>query len=167
MWQKVILLSVAVIVAACASTSTTKHAGPPVTMQVGSNQADTQETRMAAAKRYYSTLDMKKMMDEILRAGVARLPEDRRDEVFALAKAHLDTEELATIAIAALVKNFNTDELNAMANFYGSPEGKSILAKYPAYIAEVMPEMLAEVQREIREMQIEMQNSRDTRKTGT
>ena len=123
---------------------------------------------MAAAKRYYSTLDMKKMMDEILRAGVAaRLPEDRRDGALTIAKAHLDTEKLATIAIAALVKNFNTDELNAMANFYGSPEGKSILAKYPAYIAEVMPEMLAEVQREIGEMQIEMQNSRDTRKTGT
>jgi hypothetical protein len=84
-----------------------------------------------------------------------------------VAKAHLDTDELATIAIAAMVKNFNTDELNAMANFYGSPEGKSILAKYPAYIAEVMPAMFAEIQREIGEMQIEMQNSRHTRKSGT
>src|ERR1700733_2508010 len=102
-WQKVIFLAVAVIVAACASTSTTKHAGPPVTVQVGSNQADTQETRMAAAKRYYLTLDTKKMVDETLRASVARLPEDKRDKVFALAKAHLDTEEMAAIAIAALV----------------------------------------------------------------
>jgi hypothetical protein len=167
MWQKVILLSVAVILAACASTSTTKHVGPPVTVQVGSNQADTQETRMAAAKRCYLAMDTNKLMDETLRATVARLPEDKRDEVFALAKAHLRTDELAAIATAAMIRNFNTDELNAMANFYGSPEGKSIIAKYPAYIAEVMPAILAEVQREIGEMQIEMQNRRDTRKTGT
>ena len=167
MWQKVIFLLVTVIVAACAATSTPKHAGPPVTVQVGSNQADTQETRMAAAKRCYVAMDTKKLMDETLRASAAHLPEDRRDEVLALARAHLRTDELAAIATAALVKNFNTDELNAMANFYGSPEGKSILAKYPAYIAEVMPAMLAEVQRDIGEIQIEMQNHRDTSKTGT
>jgi hypothetical protein len=122
---------------------------------------------MAAAKRCYVAMDKDKLMDETLRATVARLPEDKRDEVFALAKAHLRTDELSAIATAAMVKNFNTDELNAMANFYGSPEGKSILAKYPAYIAEVMPAMLAEIQREVREMQVEIQNRRDTRKTGT
>jgi uncharacterized protein len=167
MWQKVIILSAAVIVAGCASTSAEKHAGPPVIVQGGSNRADTQETRMAAAKKYYLTIDTNKLMDEVLRASVARLPEDKRDEVFALAKAHLDIEQFREISIPALVKNFNTDELNAMANFYGSPEGKSILAKYPTYLAEVMPAILAEVKREIGEMQIEMQNRRDTRKTGT
>ena len=106
-------------------------------------------------------------MDETLRAYVARLPADKRDEVFALAKAHLDTEALAAISLAGMVKNFNTDELNAMAEFYGSPEGKSILAKYPTYIAEVMPQILAEVKREIDEIQTEVQNRHDTRKTGT
>jgi Uncharacterized protein conserved in bacteria (DUF2059) len=166
MWRNAIFLSVAVIVSACASTSTTKHAGP-LTREAGSNQADTPERRMAAAKRYYLTIDRNKLMDETLRAYVARLPEDKRDEVFALAKAHLDTEALAAISLAGMVKNFNTDELNAMADFYGSPEGKAILAKYPTYIAEVMPQILAEVKREIDEIQTEVQNRHDTRKTGT
>jgi len=106
-------------------------------------------------------------MDASLRAGVATLPEDKRDAALALAKAHIHFEDLTAVTTAALVKNFTTDELNAMANFYGSEEGQSILAKFPTYMAEVMPAILAEVRRAVAEMKTEMQISRDERKTGT
>jgi hypothetical protein len=122
---------------------------------------------MAAAKRYYSTVDRRKLIDETLRATAASLPEDKREEVLALARTHFRFDDMMTIALAALVKDFNTAELNAMADFYGSAEGKSILAKYPAYIAEVMPAMLAEVKRDIAEMQTEVQNKRGEKMSGT
>jgi hypothetical protein len=148
MWHTTIFLSATLMLAACASTPVaTKQAPQPLTARIGSNQDDTPETRMAAAKRYYVTVDIKKLMDRSLRASVANLPEDKRDEVLALAKAHLHVDDLAAITLAALVKNFTTDELNAMANFYGSAEGQSILDKYPTYLAEVMPAILAEVRR--------------------
>jgi hypothetical protein len=142
------------------------HASP-LKARMGSDQADTPETRMAAAKRYYSTVDSKKLLDQSFRAGVASLPEDKRAEALALAKAHFHVEDLTAVAIEALVKNFSTDELNAMADFYGSAEGQSILAKYPTYLAEVMPAMLAEVKRAIAEIQTELQSNREARKTGT
>jgi hypothetical protein len=122
---------------------------------------------MAAAKRYWQTVDVDKLMDASLRAGVAMLPEDKQDKALALAKAHIHFEDLAAVTMAALVKNFTTDELNAMADFYGSDEGRSILAKFPKYMAEVMPAILAEVKRSLDEMRTEMQMSRDAGKTGT
>lgn len=168
MVRKAVFLLTALMLAACTSAPTlTQCVGQPLTLQTKSNQEDTPETRMAAAKRYYSTVDRRKLMEETVRATVAGLPEDKRQEVLALATTHIHFDDLMTIALAALVKDFNTVELNAMANFYGSVEGKSILAKYPAYIAEVMPAMLAEVKRDVAEMQMEIQNSRGGAKTGT
>ena len=47
-----------------------------------------------------------------------------------------------------------------MAAFYGSAEGQAVLAKYPAYLAEVMPAIVAEVRRTINEVQSEQQSKR-------
>jgi len=46
-----------------------------------------------------------------------------------------------------MIKNFTADELKALADFYGSPVGKSAMAKFGNYMADVMPGMMAEVQK--------------------
>jgi len=38
-----------------------------------------------------------------------------------------------------MIKVYTTDELNALADFYGSKLGRSATAKTAAYIAEIMP----------------------------
>jgi hypothetical protein len=45
----------------------------------------------------------------------------------------------------AMIKHFTTDELKALADFYGSPVGKSVMQKFGAYMAELMPTMQAEI----------------------
>ena len=45
----------------------------------------------------------------------------------------------------AMVKNFTTEELKALADFYGSPVGKSAMQKFGAYMADIMPVMQAEI----------------------
>jgi hypothetical protein len=62
------------------------------------------------------------------------------------------TSELNVAAVTngmmqGLVKYFTTDELKALADFYGSPVGKSAMKKFPSYMAELMPTIEREVRR--------------------
>ena len=106
---------------------------------------DSPDTRLAAAEKYLAVADFPKLMDESIRAALQSAPEDKKEELFALAKRHIDYERVTKLALAAMVKNFTTQELNALAAFYGSPEGKSALAKFPAYLGDVMPVLQVEL----------------------
>jgi hypothetical protein len=44
-----------------------------------------------------------------------------------------------------MVKHFSAEELKALADFYGSPVGKSAMSKFGAYMADVMPAIQAEM----------------------
>jgi hypothetical protein len=127
---------------------------------------DTPDTRMAAAEKYLEAVDYTKLMDGALRAGLQGAPEGQREELFALAKKHFDYERLGKLMLAGMVKNFTTKELNAMAVFYGSPEGQSALAKLPAYWSDVMPVLQAEIQKTIADIRAEFEAKRHS-PTGT
>jgi hypothetical protein len=58
----------------------------------------------------------------------------------------VDIQVLEREAKQGLVRHFTAKEINAVANFYGSPEGRSIMKKFGVYIAELQPI----IQREIR-----------------
>ena len=47
--------------------------------------------------------------------------------------------------IDAMVKHFTTEELKALADFYGSPVGESAMQKFGAYMADLMPILQAEI----------------------
>jgi hypothetical protein len=125
-----------------------------------SDPNDTPETRLAAAERYFATIDLPKLMEQVLAKDVADVPGDDREQARALVREHFRYGELMKVALQALAKNFTTKELNAMADFYGSAEGRSVIAKYPAYLADVMPSLVAEVERALVEIQPELQNKR-------
>jgi hypothetical protein len=57
----------------------------------------------------------------------------------------LDIAALTKAMMDAMVKNFTTDELKALADFYGSPVGKSAMQKFGTYMADIMPVMQAEI----------------------
>jgi len=54
-----------------------------------------------------------------------------------------------------MVKHFTTRELSAMADFYGSPEGKSALEKFGPYMGDIMPMLQAEMQHAVEAAQAE------------
>ena len=56
-----------------------------------------------------------------------------------------DLAALTKASMDAMVKNFTTDELKALADFYGSPIGKSAMQKVGAYMADIMPAVQAEI----------------------
>jgi hypothetical protein len=45
----------------------------------------------------------------------------------------------------SMIKHFTANELKALADFYGSPVGKSAMLKFGAYMADAMPAIQAEV----------------------
>ena len=107
--------------------------------------ADTPANRLAAAQKYLRAVPPMEMVQESLDQLAAKLPEDRREEFRkALAKV-LESERIEKITLDAIVKHFTVREINALAAFYGSPEGRSIGKKFSAYMADVMPSIQEEV----------------------
>ena len=52
----------------------------------------------------------------------------------------------------SMIRTFTADELNALADFYGSKNGSSVMLKFGTYMSEVMPAIQQEVQRGLQEI---------------
>jgi len=59
--------------------------------------------------------------------------------------SELDIAALTKATTDAMIKHFTTEELKALADFYGSAVGKSAMQKFGAYMADIMPTMQAEI----------------------
>lgn len=113
---------------------------------------DDLEARYVAAQRYLDAVPLDRLMDDVFTNVAKQLPENKRADFIADAKAALNTESLEKIAFAAMVKHFTTEELNALADFYGSKVGASIVSKFGLYMADIMPPLQAEVRRALQEL---------------
>jgi uncharacterized protein len=102
------------------------------------SEPDTPATRLVAAEKYFATIDLKSLLDKVT---------SNDPKAAAIVRTHFHYEDYKKVALSALIKNFTTKELDAMTAFYGSPEGRSVIAKYPNYLADVMPAITAQVQR--------------------
>ena len=107
---------------------------------------DTPQNRAQQADRYLEAVPPQSMMNDMSSKMAETLPEEQRDEFKTLLQKHLDMARIAEAIKAAMVKTFNADELKALADFYGSEVGKSAMGKMGAYMAEVMPATMKEVQ---------------------
>ena len=106
---------------------------------------DTPETRRREAERYLQASPPKAMFEDVADKMAANVPADQREQFKKLMTTQVDIAALTKAMIDAMVKNFTTEELKALADFYGSPVGKSAMQKFGAYMADVMPVMQAEI----------------------
>jgi hypothetical protein len=81
------------------------------------------------------------------------MPADQREQFKKLMTTQVDIAALSKAMIDAMVKNFTTDELKALADFYGSPVGKSAMKKFGAYMADIMPVVQAEIMKAATKME--------------
>src|SRR2546430_15816017 len=100
---------------------------------------DTPETRRREAERYLKVIPPKALFEDMADKIAANLPPDRREQFKHLLTADLDIAALTKAMTDAMVKHFTTDELKALADFYGSPVGKSAMQKFGAYMGGLMP----------------------------
>jgi hypothetical protein len=106
---------------------------------------DTPETRRREAERYLQATPPKAMFEDMADKMAANLPAADREKFKQMLTSQLDIPALTKAMTDAMVKHFTTEELKALADFYGSPVGKSAMQKFGAYMAEVMPTMEAEI----------------------
>lgn len=83
------------------------------------------------------------------------MPENKRDAFIRLMTKNLDIEALTKAIKQSLIKHFTTDELNALATFYSSKEGKSAMKKMGIYMADLMPVIQSEIQKAMQKSQKE------------
>src|SRR5438067_785730 len=106
---------------------------------------DTPETRRREAERYLQVSSPKALFEDMADKMGANLPADQREQFKRVMTTQLDIAALTKAMMDAMVKNFTTDELKALADFYGSPVGKSAMKKFGTYMADIMPVMQAEI----------------------
>ena len=107
---------------------------------------DTPQNREQQADRYLEVVPPQSMMTDMSSKMAETLPEEQRDQFKALMTKHLDLGRVTAAIKAAMIKTFSADELQALADFYGSDVGKSAMAKMGTYMSEVMPATMNEVQ---------------------
>ena len=112
---------------------------------------DTSETRMAAAQRYDAVSPFDDLLDKTLEKVKQSIPDEHRAEFMRLIK-FVDRERLRQTYFEQLTKTFTTSELEALAEFYGSEDGQSILNKFPQFTADIMPMIQQEIQHAVTQM---------------
>ena len=81
--------------------------------------------------------DIPNLIDGMARQMAMNFPPGERPSFIAF-MVGLDIVRLEVAMVDAMVNHFTSAELEALAGFYGTPLGKSILRKMPAYMGEVM-----------------------------
>lgn len=137
--------------------------------------ADTPEARRQAARTYLEVFGFEsmwqQMLDQMAQSLLAASPEEvRRPEVAQRFSRVLDLlvgrEWLKKTLEDALVEHFTAEELQALADFYGSDVGRRIGGKMPAFTAAAMPLVMQrigersedpQVQRELQALEQELQ----------
>jgi len=106
---------------------------------------DTRENRLLEAQRYLSATPPKDLFADVAEQMAKNAPPDQREMIRTLFTKYLDVDALTKAMMDAMVRHFTADELHALAEFYGSPVGKSAMKKFGVYMADVMPAIQAEM----------------------
>lgn len=108
---------------------------------------DTHGNRLAAARSYLEIVSMKDMMRDTVFESAKNVPENVRPTYVQYMIKAVRVDVLESAALASMAKHFTVRELNALAAFYGSPEGRSSMKKFGVYMADVMPVIQQEMLR--------------------
>jgi len=96
---------------------------------------------------------MSKMMEDTYVQLAKQVPQDKQAQFIADMRKVVKAERVEQIAKGAMLRTFTLAELNALADFYSSEHGASAMAKFGAYMGEVMPPLMQEIQRAVQDLQ--------------
>jgi len=115
--------------------------------------AGTDAEKLAAAERYMATAPLSDMINDMTAKVAVQIPENRRANFIRVMTEEIDMDRLESAVLDAMVKTFTLEELNALADFYGSEVGKSAMAKFGTYMALVMPTIQQEMIRAVKKVE--------------
>jgi hypothetical protein len=121
---------------------------------------DSPANRLREAERYVTATPPKELFADMAQQVAKTLPPEQRENFKATLTKNLDISALTKAMKDAMVKNFTADELKALADFYGSPVGKSAMKKFGSYMADVMPVVQAELMKAMAKTNSQMPDSK-------
>jgi hypothetical protein len=95
--------------------------------------------RRAAAEAYARVVDYPLLIEKAASRRAAALPASEREAFLAFVTDEVDFDMTRFYATSAMVDLFEASELQALASFAATPEGRSALAKLPALGAILSP----------------------------
>ena len=101
--------------------------------------ASAQSDRRAAAEAYARVVDYRLLIEKAATRRAAELPAAERQTFIAFVTEEVDFDMTRFYAISAMVDLFEADELEALASFATTPQGRSALAKLPALGSILIP----------------------------
>ena len=122
-------------------------------LAVPSLPASAQGDRRAAAEAYARVVDYALLIEKAATQRAAELPAAEREAFIQFVTGRVDFEMTRFYAISAMVDLFEASELEALASFAGTPEGRSALGKRPALGAILRPivsRQIADAERQYR-----------------
>ena len=108
-------------------------------LMLASSPAGAQSDRRAAAEAYARVVDYPLLIEKAATRRAAELPAAEREAFVEFITDQVDFDMTRFYAISAMVDLFEADELEALASFATTPQGRSALAKLPALGAILMP----------------------------
>jgi hypothetical protein len=113
--------------------------------------ADTKENRVKAVERYLKIVPIKSMMEDMAEELAKNSAPDVAAKIRKTLTEKVDFEALEKSMTEAMTKHFTVYEIDALADFYGSPEGRSIMKKFGKYMGELMPVIQQQVERALKD----------------
>lgn len=112
---------------------------------------DTPGNRQAAAERYVAEVSLEQMYADAVKKMSMNLPKAKRKEFVDITLRGIRWDVLERATIVSMTNHFTLREINALAAFYGSGEGRSIMIKIDDYMADVMLVLEQELERSVQE----------------
>jgi hypothetical protein len=112
----------------------------------GDTIPDTPENRQKQAERYLVAMPSKALIEEItLKMAAPSAGSAEREKLIHALVSEVDFEAVNRAITNSLVKVFTAEEIKAMADYYGSPAGKSAMNKSGVYMTDLRPALQTEL----------------------
>jgi hypothetical protein len=110
-----------------------------VAMSLPNLPASAQSNRRSAAEAYARVVDYRLLIEKAATRRAAELPASEQEAFIEFVTKEVDVDMTRFYAISAMVDLFEAGELQALASFAATPDGRSALAKLPALGAILNP----------------------------
>jgi hypothetical protein len=119
---------------------------------------DTPENREQQVDRYLQAVPPQPVFEDLMNKMFKNLPADQRNTLMGDTK-NFDFDALNNLTRSAMLKTFTADELAALADFYGSPVGRSAMSKMGDYMAALMADFMPLMEAEMAKITAEVEKA--------
>tara|TARA_B100000315_G_scaffold220849_1_gene223829 strand:- start:1658 stop:2149 length:492 start_codon:yes stop_codon:yes gene_type:complete len=124
----------------------------PSAAEFGAQAQDSQQRKLGAAREYWKITGFSTMMDDTIVELANNYPAEIREEFIYLMRRAVNHDAIEEIGIDGVAGVFTLAEIEALAEFYDSELGQSVLKKMPKFLAVIQPAIQAEVLRSLAEI---------------